>query len=252
MKPEPRPKPTETEEETGVPGRSRQRQKKKPEFIVITRTSSRRLAFSLDAAPAGMSIDPVSGLIAWTPTAAQAGSNAVAVRVADPGGLSDTQGFAIEVEAGPSGPMITSQPATLLELTAEGGGALLLDLSIWDVIDIDTGFQGPADWVVHDPPTGVLQELNSDPSILLSQFEASEEQIEGRWRVHPEGEIDDDFIGFVFGYQDPQNFYLFDWKRGTQTTFGVLSEAGMSVKLVQADTPLGDALAYGAEPGASL
>ena len=55
------------------------------------------LTFSLDKAPAGMSIDAASGLITWTPGAAQVGANAVGVRVADATGLSATQTFSITV-----------------------------------------------------------------------------------------------------------------------------------------------------------
>lgn len=55
------------------------------------------LAFSLDLAPAGMTIDPASGLIAWTPQVDQTGPTAVTVRATDSTGLSATQDFTIEV-----------------------------------------------------------------------------------------------------------------------------------------------------------
>ena len=56
------------------------------------------LTFALDTAPAGMTIDPASGLIEWTPTNAQVGDNAVEVQVTDSGGLSDTQSFTVTVD----------------------------------------------------------------------------------------------------------------------------------------------------------
>ena len=49
------------------------------------------LTFSLDAAPAGMTIDASTGLIQWTPAAAQIGANAVTARATDAGGLFATQ-----------------------------------------------------------------------------------------------------------------------------------------------------------------
>ncbi len=58
------------------------------------------LTYSLDAAPTGATIDPVSGLFAWTPTVAQAGgTNTVIVRVADNAvpSLSATQSFVVTV-----------------------------------------------------------------------------------------------------------------------------------------------------------
>ncbi len=59
-------------------------------------------ATSLDVAPGGMAIDATTGLIAWTPTAAQAGANPVTVRVTDNGtpALFATQSFTITVGAG--------------------------------------------------------------------------------------------------------------------------------------------------------
>lgn len=70
------------------------------------------LTFSLDVAPAGMTIDPTTGLIQWTPTAGQVGDNSVTVRVQDSGGLFATQSFTVTVT--PAGanhpPEITSTP----------------------------------------------------------------------------------------------------------------------------------------------
>jgi choice-of-anchor C domain-containing protein len=73
------------------------------------------LTFSLPAAPAGMGINPATGLISWTPTNTQVGSQAVTVRVTDPGGLTDEQSFSITVSAPPPvnlPPAFTSTPAT--------------------------------------------------------------------------------------------------------------------------------------------
>src|SRR5204862_1166923 len=56
------------------------------------------LTFSLTAPPAGMTIG-TTGLIAWTPSAAQAGQQAVSIRVQDSGGLFATQTFAVQVSS---------------------------------------------------------------------------------------------------------------------------------------------------------
>ena len=55
------------------------------------------LTFSLTQAPLGMQIDATTGLISWSPTAAQLGSNAVSVRVADDHGGFDVQNFTVNV-----------------------------------------------------------------------------------------------------------------------------------------------------------
>src|SRR5690606_24325902 len=95
----------------------------------------------------------------------------------------------------------------------------------------------PANWVLEADNTIATQVVNADPSILLSDCDVQNERIQGMWRV--DTTVDDDFMGFVFGYQDSSHFYLFDWKLADQDdpTFG-FAERGMSVKLVDADGPL--------------
>jgi bacillopeptidase F len=68
------------------------------------------LVHSLDVAPAGMSIDVSSGLIAWTPEGSQVGSHAVTARAADPAGLFATQSFTIAV-AGLNAPPLAQDDA---------------------------------------------------------------------------------------------------------------------------------------------
>jgi len=55
------------------------------------------LTFSLDSAPTGMTIDAITGVISWTPTAAQAGRNRVSLKVIDGQGGSATESFTIQV-----------------------------------------------------------------------------------------------------------------------------------------------------------
>ncbi|MBL8287863.1 MAG: tandem-95 repeat protein [Rubrivivax sp.] len=86
------------------------------------------LAYSLTQAPSGMTINAANGLIAWTPTAAQAGAQAVTVRVADPGGLAATQSFTITVAAANAAPQITTSPVT----TASVGAAYSYDVNATD------------------------------------------------------------------------------------------------------------------------
>ena len=57
------------------------------------------LTFSLDTLPPGMTIDPTTGLIAWTPSEGQAGPQQVVARVRDAGGLFATQPFTIQVSS---------------------------------------------------------------------------------------------------------------------------------------------------------
>lgn len=68
--------------------------------------------FSLDQAPAGLSIDPATGTIRWLPQASQLGPNDVAVRVIDVLGASTTQSFTVIVRSVNVPPVITSTPPT--------------------------------------------------------------------------------------------------------------------------------------------
>ena len=73
------------------------------------------LTFSLPAAPAGMSIDPASGLIAWVPTAGQQGSHSVVLKVSDVRGLSALQGYQITVTAALTVPDVVGQAQAVAE-----------------------------------------------------------------------------------------------------------------------------------------
>ena len=71
------------------------------------------LVWSLDVAPAGMSIDPMRGRVRWSPTADQLGAQEVVVRLTDGEGLSTTQTYTVQVRAIDVPPLITSTPPTL-------------------------------------------------------------------------------------------------------------------------------------------
>lgn len=105
-----------------------------------------------------------------------------------------------------------------------------VDLSLWTVEQYQFPSQGNANWVLSSGNTVANQTVNADASILLSDFNIVSTEIEGSWRVDTTG--DNDFMGFVFGYQDRGSYYLFDWKQGNQTHVGVFSEQGMSIKVV--------------------
>ena len=73
------------------------------------------LVYALEVAPASMTIDPATGVIAWLPGAADVGSVDVQVAVSDPAGGTARQGWTIVVEAAAVAnlpPAITSAPLT--------------------------------------------------------------------------------------------------------------------------------------------
>ncbi|HEV2706799.1 MAG TPA: RHS repeat-associated core domain-containing protein [Pyrinomonadaceae bacterium] len=134
-------------------------------------------------------------------------------------------------------PEIISEPPTEFALSpAPTGAGELVNLSPWTVKQYELNSQPNASWVKDLANNRVTQTVNADASFLLSDFDLARAQMDGTWRVDTTS--DDDFIGFVFGYQNSEHFYLFDWKQSSQNDSLGFAERGMSVKVVNADSPL--------------
>ena len=81
-------------------------------FVEASDPDGDSLTYSLTQAPSGMTIGSANGIVQWTPDNSQVGSNAVTIRVADGGGLYDTQSFSVQVANVNDDPVITSSPIT--------------------------------------------------------------------------------------------------------------------------------------------
>jgi serine protease AprX len=89
------------------------------------------LTFALATAPAGMTINPGGGVVAWIPTSAQAGANPVVVTVTDPTGRSASQSFSILVAVPNSAPQSSADSYSVSAgavLTVAAPGVLANDL----------------------------------------------------------------------------------------------------------------------------
>lgn len=105
-----------------------------------------------------------------------------------------------------------------------------VDLSSWTPLTLDfAGGQPAGSWVLQPGNTTVVQTINADPSFFLNNLNQTQFSMDGSWRVLERGG-DDDYMGFVFGYQNSANFYLFDWKQGSQGYVGTTAAEGMTVK----------------------
>lgn len=71
-----------------------------------------QLTWALESGPAGMSLDPGTGVISWTPESGQAGAWSVTLRVTDSEGESDVQSFEIATAEQNYLPDIVSEPLT--------------------------------------------------------------------------------------------------------------------------------------------
>lgn len=80
--------------------------------VLATDGDGDTISYSFQQAPAGMSIDSVSGQLRWSPTAQQLGSHDVIVAVTDLLGASTTQSFTLTVRGSNLAPRLTSTPVT--------------------------------------------------------------------------------------------------------------------------------------------
>jgi len=108
-----------------------------------------------------------------------------------------------------------------------------IDLSSWSAFDFNPpGYQPGSNWALSADNFSVTQTINADPSFYLNNLSQTSYQMDGKWMVQTGS--DDDFIGFVFGYQNSSNFYLFDWKQGQQDYVGTTAYEGFTIKRIAA------------------
>ena len=97
-----------------------------------------------------------------------------------------------------------------------------VDLHSWIEEEYETA-DVSALWTVAADGLSVYQSINSQPSVFFSPLPAIGSFLEGTIRVESPGTWDDDYIGFVLGFQagdslDPgSDFLVVDWKQQDQT-----------------------------------
>ncbi len=125
--------------------------------------------------------------------------------------------------------------AVALSVVGLGAHAAPINLSTWSALTVDySGGQPAGNWVLSADNESVTQTVNADPSFYLNNLNQTQYTMQGTWRVNTNS--DDDFMGFVFGYQNSSNFYMFDWKKGSQTYSGATATEGMTVKKYEGST----------------
>ncbi|XP_043262172.1 cartilage oligomeric matrix protein [Colletes gigas] len=100
-------------------------------------------------------------------------------------------------------------------------------------------------WRIHNDGAEIQQLVNSDPGIAIGPDVFSDVDFEGTFFINDDG--DDDFVGFVFSYQDNRRFYIVTWKKGQQpywmpTPFRAVGDPGIFLKLVDSSTGPGELL----------
>ena len=130
-----------------------------------------------------------------------------------------------------SNPILRLGAASLLAFCAIAPAAAdPINLSTWTPLTLNyPGGQGSGSWVFEPGNTAVKQVINADPSFFLNNTSQTQFSIDGTWQVVGDGG-DDDYMGFVFGYQNSSNFYAFDWKQSGQGYVGRTAAEGMTIK----------------------
>ena len=128
-------------------------------------------------------------------------------------------------------PVVRLGAASLLVLAAAGASAAdPINLTTWTPLTLNyPGGQGAGSWVLEPGNTAVQQVINADPSFYLNNVNQTQFSIDGSWQVLQSGG-DDDYMGFVFGYQNSSKFYAFDWKQSGQGYVGRTAAEGMTIK----------------------
>lgn len=107
-----------------------------------------------------------------------------------------------------------------------------VDLSTW------VG-EGDGTWNTQSSNSSVVQSINGQPTVFFeSGSNARGTQLSGEIKVQTRS--DDDFIGFVLGYQTGEisssstnsDFWLIDWKQQSQNYNGGLGDVGLSLSHV--------------------
>ena len=122
-----------------------------------------------------------------------------------------------------------------LAAMSTSAAAALVDLSGW------TAQGGSSNWTVAADKNSVFQSVNGSPTVFFSGSTDQGKALSGKIKVETTG--DDDFIGFVLGYQSGNatasvtDFILIDWKQARQYSGGCYANAGLAISRATGGLP---------------
>ncbi|TNN02015.1 hypothetical protein fugu_009502 [Takifugu bimaculatus] len=135
----------------------------------------------------------------------------------------------------------------LIDVCPESAEVTLTDFRAYQTVILDPEGDAQIDpnWVVLNQGMEIIQTMNSDPGLAVGYTAFNGVDFEGTFHVNTV--TDDDYAGFIFGYQDSSSFYVLMWKQTEQLywqslPFKALATPALQLKAVKSRTGPGEFL----------
>uniref|UniRef100_A0AAQ4PV95 TSP C-terminal domain-containing protein n=1 Tax=Gasterosteus aculeatus aculeatus TaxID=481459 RepID=A0AAQ4PV95_GASAC len=135
----------------------------------------------------------------------------------------------------------------LVDVCPESAEVTLTDFRAYQTVILDPEGDAQIDptWVVLNQGMEIVQTMNSDPGLAVGYTAFNGVDFEGTFHVNTI--TDDDYAGFIFGYQDSSSFYVVMWKQTEQTywqsvPFRATAQPALQLKAVKSRTGPGEFL----------